>query len=66
MGDYELIKDAIRQHLANNKNASTKEMQDALVASGLGASRAEISVIRKEIAEEDEKRRAYKLDIERK
>jgi hypothetical protein len=66
MGDYELIKDAIRQHLAKNNNASAKEMQDALVASGLGASRAEISVIRKEIAEEDDKRRQYKPDIERK
>jgi hypothetical protein len=66
MGDYDTIKNAIIQHLAKFKNTSAKEIQDELVASGLGASRAEITAICKELAEEDKKRRNYKPDIERK
>jgi hypothetical protein len=66
MTDYQATKDAISRYLDTVKNTSVRKIQNHLLERGIGATQVEIAMICQEIREDNEKRRQYKPDIERK
>jgi hypothetical protein len=66
MTDYQATKDVISRYLYTVEKTSVRKIQNHLLEIGIGATQAEIAMICQELKEDNEKRRFYKPDIERK